>query len=86
MNKYSGEAGEERSQLYLLRVWPTQGEGGSPTCRGKLQQVIGGRSYCFVDVCQLCALIQGLLTGTDNPPPDTGPEKGVEPSAPEPPG
>ena len=64
MNERSGAADEERSQLYLLRVWTVVRPSGGVVCQGKLQSVLSDASYCFNGAAELLALLACLSPGS----------------------
>jgi len=56
---------EQRSQLFVLRLWPEDVGGGHTDWRGKVQHVNSGEARYFRDWATLEAFVEGLLGGND---------------------
>ncbi len=59
----TGEVSSQRSQLFMVRLWPEELGGGQVEWRGQVYHVLSREAYAFCNWSRLTTCLQRMLQG-----------------------
>ncbi|MCB0186281.1 MAG: hypothetical protein KDE31_18560 [Caldilineaceae bacterium] len=58
------DSASEQPRLFMIRMWPTEGDGAAVKWRGKVQSLADGEAYHFRTWDGLVAHLQAMLSNS----------------------